>query len=144
MIGSHTAMTTRTLRCANGPLYMGFVLGIIAAAVYVSLTRLTGLWEILGVAGLTLIAALWGGFYYFLRFRIDEEGVTRSLLCRHQRIRWADITTAEMRHNQSPGTEACTIILNTAQGSITLSSDLLPLEQVEELAKELKQAGILN
>lgn len=137
-------MTERTLRCANGPLYMGFVLGIIAAAVYVCLTRLTGVWEILGVAGLTIIAAIWGGFYYFLRFRINAEGVTRSLLGHHRSIHWADITMAELRHNQSPGTESCTIVLTSARESISLSSDLLPLDQVEELAKELKEAGILS
>ncbi len=136
-------MTERTLRCANGPLYMGFVLGIITAAVYVCLTRLSGVWEILGVAGLTLVAALWGSFYYFLRFHINAEGVTRSLLGHHRSIRWADITTAELRHNQSPGTESCTVILSSAQESIRLSSDLLPLDQVEALAKELRAAGIL-
>lgn len=136
-------MTKRTLRCANGPLYMGFVLGIVAAAVYVSLTRLSGFWEIGGVIVLTLIAALWGCFYYFLRFHLDEEGVTRSLLCHRKSIRWADITAADIRHTQTPGTESCAIILTTATASITLSSELLPLEQVEELAKELKDNGIL-
>ena len=137
-------MNTRVLRCANGPLYMGFVLGIIAAVVYVCATKLTGLWEILGVLFLTLIAALWGGFYYVLRFRIDAEGITRSLLWSQQSIRWADITKAELRHIQSPGTESYTIILSSATETITLSSDLLPLHQVEELAEELKTAGILK
>ena len=137
-------MNTRVLRCANGPLYMGFVLGIIAAVVYVCATKLTGLWEILGVLFLTLIAALWGGFYYVLRFRIDAEGITRSLLWSQRSIRWADITKAELRHIQSPGTESYTIILSSATETITLSSDLLPLHQVEELAEELKTAGILK
>lgn len=136
-------MTKRTLRCANGPLYMGFVLGIMAAAVYVSLTRLSGFWEICGVIILTLIAALWGCFYYFLRFHIDDVGVTRSLLYHRKSIRWADITAADFRHTQTPGTESCSITLTTATNSITLSSELLPLEQVEELAKELKDNGVL-
>lgn len=137
-------MTKRTLRCANGPLYMGFVLGIVAAAVYVSLTRLSGIWEISGVIILTLIAALWGGFYFFLRFHIDEEGVTRTLLWRKQHIRWADVTAADFRHTQRPGTEACAITLTTETDSLTLSSDLLPLEQMEEIVRELKEAGILK
>lgn len=137
-------MTNRTLRCANGPLYMGFVLGIIAAAVYVCLTRLTGFWEILGVASLTLIATLWGCFYYFLNFRITQDGLSRNLLCRHQQILWAEVTNAELRHSQTPGTESCTITISSAKDCITLSSDLLPLDQVEELAQELKKAGILH
>lgn len=137
-------MTTRVLRCANGPLYMGFVLGIIAAVVYVCATKLTGGWEILGVLLLTLIAALWGGFYYVLRFRIDAEGITRSLLWYRRSIRWAEITEAELHHIQSPGTESYTITLRSATEAITLSSDLLPLHQVEELAEELKAAGILK
>ncbi len=136
-------MSYRVLRCANGTLYMGFVLGIIAAAAYVCATKLTDFWEISAVIFFTLIAALWGGFYYFLRIRIDETGITRSILFYKEHIDWANIKNAEVRQLQSPGTEACTIILTSPTVTMTISSDLLPLTQVEELADELKNNGIL-
>ncbi len=136
-------MKYRIFRCANGTLYMGFVLGIIAAAAYVCATKLTEFWEISAVIILTLIAALWGGFYYFLRIKVDETGITRSLLFYREHIDRADIKTAEIRHLQSPGAESCTITLASSAVTIIISSDLFPLAQVEELAEELKSLGIL-
>lgn len=137
-------MTPRTLRCANAALYLVFLLVILGSAAYVVCTQKV---DAAGLAGLALLCAaalLWGGSYILLRYDIDEAGITQRRMGRRRFMAWDNIRRAELRETQQQEVASCTITLWDDEGNMRLSSDLLPLEEVQALAEELKQQGILD
>lgn len=137
-------MEPRTLRCANGRLYLGFVLGIIAAAVYVAVTRHFSIAELIGIAALCVVALIWGGYYVTLRYIIDAEGVTQRLFFRSHRLLWSELTAADVQEKHSPGVESCTLVLTTAGSTLSLSSDILNPDEVHDLVEDMRTAGLLK
>lgn len=136
-------MTPRTLRCANAALYLIFLLVILGAAGYVACTQETDATGLAGLVALCAAALLWGGSYILLRYDIDEAGVTRRKMGGRRFMAWRDIRRAELRETRQQEVASCTIMLWDEEGEMSLSSDLLPLEEVQALAEELKQRGIL-
>lgn len=137
-------MTPRTLRCANAGLYLVFLLIILAATAYVICTRTPGTAETVGLLLLCAAGLLWGGSYILLRYEVDETGITRWRCGRTRRMVWSNISHATLRETHQQEIASCTIELQDEKGKITLSSELLPLEDVQALAEELKQRGILQ
>ena len=75
---------------------------------------------------------------------MTEEGITRRSLLGSTTIRWAELTAATLSETQNQGSASCSIHLQAGDKQMTISSDLLPLEEVEELAKDLKASGLLR
>lgn len=133
----------RTLRCANAPLYFCATLLVLGAAIHVLCCK-DELWQQVVAALAALITPIWTAHYIALRFTVTEESITRRSLRGTTSIRWAELTSATLSETQNQGTASCTIHLRAGDKQMTVSSDLLPLEEVEELAKDLKASGILR
>ena len=137
-------MTPRTIRAANRMLYLSCVLMVIGACVYTLLTR-----ELLPiyVAGIILagyIATLWGLRYFVLSYRIDAQGVTCTGLLGRKHLAWEQISHASLQKTDSNGVASVQIILRSPETELCLSSELLTPDDVEDLASELKEKGILS
>ncbi len=135
--------TFRTLRCANAQLYTGAALLVLGAAIYVLCCKDT-LWQQITAVLTAVITPIWAAHYAVLRYTIDATGVTRRSLCGTTTLRWDSLTAATLRETQAQGTESCSIDLQAGEQNMTLSSELLPLDDVKELAAELRQLGILH
>lgn len=135
--------TYRTLRCANAQLYTGAALLVIASAIYVLCCKDT-LWQQVVAVLAALITPLWAAHYAVLRYTVDSTGVTRRSLRGTTTLRWDSLTAATLRETQTQATESCSIDLQAGEQNMTLSSDVLPLDDVKELAEELRQQGILR
>lgn len=136
-------MNPRTIHCANAVLYAAITLLVVAATVYVWCTEPQSTRSILASAA-AAGAVIWALHYIFLRYRIDAEGVSEhGLLRRTKSIRWSDVTEARLEELQLRGIAGLTIIIQSPDTTITISSNVLSMEAVEELAEELKKAGIL-
>ncbi len=133
----------RTLRCANAALYFCATLLVLGAAILVLCCK-DELWQQVVAALAALITPLWTAHYIALRFTVTEEGITRRSLRGTTSIRWAELTAATLSETQNQGSASCSIHLRAGDKQMTISSDLLPLEEVEELAKDLKTSGLLR
>lgn len=127
----------RTLRCANATLYTGFVFIVWGAVAYVVSFREAGIAELACAAAASVVSLLWGGYYVLLRYEVDASGISRRVLGKGQRLRWADLTRATLRETHSQEMASAVLHIETASSSMELSSDLLSLETVQELAQEL-------
>lgn len=116
---------------------------VIAAAVYVLICK-DALWQQIAAVAAAIITPLWAAHYTLLRFTIDHTGITRRSLLGSTSLNWAEITAAEIRETSTQGTASCTIHLQAGSKSLSISSDLLPLDDVQELATELQQCGIIS
>lgn len=136
-------MIPRTLHCANAVMYAAISLLVVAATVYVWCTEPLSTRSIIATVAAGG-AVIWALHYIFLRYRIDTDGVSEHrLLRRPRRIRWSDVTEAKQEEVQLQGIAGLTIILQSPDTSITISSRVLNLDDVEALAEDLKKAGIL-
>lgn len=137
-------MTSRNLRAANRSLYLSCVLMVVAACVYVLLTRD---WPD-SYRALTILAGvgstLWGLYYFVLSYKVDAQGVSQRTLFGCKRVLWAELTAATVEKTDSNGVASMHITLTAPQGQMRLSSDLLTPDDVEELADELKEKGMLR
>ena len=133
----------RTLRCANAQLYTGASLLVLGAAIYVLCCK-DALWQQVTAVLAAVITPLWAAHYAALRYTVDSTGVTRRSLLGTTTLRWDSLTSATLRETQTQATESCSIDLQAGEQIMTLSSDLLPLDDVKELAAELRQLGILH
>lgn len=127
----------RTLRCANASLYAGFVLIVWGAAAYVILFREAGAAELACAAAASVVSLLWGGYYVLLRYDVDATGISRRVLGKGRRLNWADLTRATLSETHTQETASAVLRLETASSSMELNSDLLSLQTVQELAREL-------
>lgn len=136
-------LPSRTLRCANGALYMLMALATTAAAVYAALSgKLTGLPMLLSAAG-ALIILLWAGYYATLSYRVGPEGISRSVFWRTRTRCWQDLLKAELYEHEAQGVATCRIRLSFASGVWCISSELFVPESVQELKSDLIAAGLL-
>lgn len=137
-------MTPRTLRCANARLYAGFTLLVLAAAAYAVMGKKAEGLQLWGAVAACAACSLWGGYYITLKYVADASGVVRSVFgFQRQRLLWSNLTKAEIRETDSPGVSSCAIILVAGQETMRLSSDLLPLDGVRELAADMRSAGLI-
>ena len=133
--------TYRTLRCANAQLYVGATILVLAAAIYVLCSKDT-LWQQITAVFATIITPVWTAHYALLRYTVTAEGITRRSLRGRTTLRWAELTSASIQETRNHATESCTITLQAGSSSMRISSDLLPLEEVQQLAKELRESGL--
>lgn len=133
--------TYRTLRCANAHLYIAATVIILAAAIHVLCTKDT-LWQQIAASVAIITTPIWTAHYALLRYTVTEESITRRSLRGTTTLRWAELTSAEIRETQHQATESCTITLQAGSTRMNISSDLLPLDDVQELAKELRACGL--
>lgn len=126
-------------------MYAVIALLVVAADIYVWYTEAANMPRCIAATVATLLAVLWALHYILLRYNIDTEGVSEHKLFRRtRRIRWTEITSARTEEVQLQGIAGLTVILKSPTAAISISSNLLPLETVEELAQDLKSAGILK
>lgn len=124
-------------------MYAAITLLVVAATIYVWCTEpqsTRSTMATVAAAG----AVIWALHYIFLRYRIDADGVSEHGFLRCTKsIRWSNVTEAKLEEVQLQGIAGLTIIIQSADTTITISSKVLSMEAVEELADELKKNGIL-
>ena len=135
--------TFRIIRCANAQLYIGATLLVLGAAAYVLCCK-DALWQQVAAIAAAIITPLWTAFYVGLKYPVDSTGITRRSLVGNTCLKWADVSSATLQESQNQGTASCTILLQAGETSLRISSDLLPLDEVQELARELREIGLLH
>lgn len=135
--------TFRIIRCANAQLYIGAAILVLAAAVYVLCCK-EELWQQLTAVAAAIITPLWAAHFSALRYTVDSTGITRRSLYGTTTLRWDQLTGATLQETRTHEIESCTIHLQAGTVQLQLSSDLLPLETVQELAAELREMGLLH
>ena len=139
------SIPSRTLRCANGALYMIMALCTAAAAAYAfTKGHLTEPWHIALAIGGSILALLWGGYYAALRYRVDAEGLTHSLLWSSRFYPWSELISCTAMSTDSQGEACCTLSFSFTGGDISISSSLFSLDEVQELRSDLADAGALK
>ena len=135
--------TFRIIRCANAQLYIGATLLVLGAAAYVLSCKDT-LWQQIAAVAAAIITPVWTAFYVSLKYTVDSTGITRRSLLGSTCLKWADLSSATLQETQNQGTASCTLLLAAGETSMRVSSDLLPLEDVQELACELRESNLLH
>ena len=135
--------TFRILRCANALLYIAAAILTIGAAAYVLYCK-DILWQQVTAVAAAVITPVWAAHYAMLRFTVDSTGITRRSMRGSTCIKWAELSSATLQESNNQGTASCTIHLQAGEQKMSISSDLLPLDDVQELAKELRECGLLH
>lgn len=135
--------TFRVLRCANAQLYLAASILMLGAAAYVLCCK-DALWQQITAVLAAICTPVWAAHFIALRFTVTGQGITRRSLWGTTSLRWADLTAASVSSTSNQGTASCTINLQAGPVSMRISSDLLPLEEVENLAKELEACELLR
>lgn len=128
------------LRPANCALYIAATLLILAAAAYSLAVHLAWYQQLAAVLAV-LIALPWGGHYALLRYVADERGITRKGLFGSKHIPWGAGTELHLDEEHTAETSRLTLRITCGEDSLALSSDILPLEQMEELVSDLRARG---
>ncbi len=130
------------LRPANRALYIAATLLILLAAAYSLVVHLAW-YQQLAAALAVLIALPWGGHYALLRYELDERGITRKSLfgCKH--IPWGEGTALSLHEEHTQETSRLTLRITRGEDTVELSSDILPLDTLEELVDDLRKRGAL-
>ncbi len=138
-------MNYRSLRAANRGLYLGTTLLVLTACGYTLWRGNRPEWQLWLAGAAALTTLFWGMYYALLRYQVDALGVSRhSFFLTRERILWEELAEATLEQQDSMGTARCAITLRAKNGrSLTLSSDQLPLDEVEQLAAELREQGHL-
>ena len=135
--------TFRILRCANAQLYIAAAILMLGAAAYVLCCK-DVLWQQSTAVAAAIITPVWAAHYAILRFTVDATGITRRSMWGSTSIKWAELSSATLQESHNQGTASCTIHLQAGEQRMSISSDLLPLDDVQELAKELRECGLLH
>ena len=137
-------LPSRTLRCANGALYLLMALSVAGCVAWGILSgRLSGLWQIGSSIAAALLALLWGGRYAALRWETGAQGICHRLLCFRKNYHWESLRSASLQENDTRGVATCCITLTFTEGELRLSSDLISLDDLELLRDDLIAAGLL-
>lgn len=134
----------RTLRCANAALNAAMALSVVGVGAYAVIShRLQEAWQLYMAAVAAVMALLWGAYYVCLCYRISPDGISRRSWWRTETRRWAQLTGARVEETSDRGIASCTICLTFAEEEWRISSDLLSLDDVQELKADLHAAGLL-
>lgn len=137
-------MRPRTLRAANRHLYLGFALIVAGAETYTLCTQEAEPWRHILTITAAIACLIWGIHYATTKYAIDATAATYSTFgATRCKIAWSDLTCIEVHRTETEETAACTILLTAGDKTMQISSDLLPLDAVQELASDLRSAGIL-
>ena len=116
---------------------------MLAAAAYVLCFKEV-LWQQIAAVVAAVITPVWAAHYALLRYTVDATGITRRSMLGSSSIKWSELTSATLQERSYQGTASCTIRLQTEHASMSISSDTLPLEDVQNLANELRENGLLH
>lgn len=138
-------MKPRTLRCANARLHLGFALLVAAAAAYAITRQGAGWLQQWGAAAAAVASLAWGGYYATLQYAIDARGISRKLFWHErQRLEWGALAHAAVQETATQETASCSIILTSLSGqTMRLGSDLLSLDDMQQLTAEMRAEGLL-
>ena len=136
-------LTHRTLRSANAALYTTASILVMGAAMYILCTKDTLWQQAVALAG-GLITPVWAAYYALLRYTITPESITRRSMFGSTTLHWSNLSTATVHETRNQGTASCTIMLQAGDTTMRISSDQLPLEEVQDLAEELKKNALLH
>ena len=138
-------MYPRTLKAANALLYASSTLLIIAAVVYCAMYKDMPVWQIWSAVALCIAGTVWGLYYVTLCYRVTAEGISRHVYLRcTRRLLWSEVARAELEESEAQGIASCHIILHPHSGApLRISSDVLHLDDVQELAGDLRTIGLL-
>lgn len=129
-----------TLRPANCALYIAATLLILAAAAYSLAVHLAWYQQLAAVLAV-LIALPWGGHYALLRYILDDRGITRKGLFGSTFIPWGEGTELSLQEEHTQETSRLTLRITRGETALSLSSDILPLDRLEELIEDLRRRG---
>ena len=136
-------MLARTIRSANFAFYWGCIALVLFACIYVPFTRTLSPLLLTCLVAAGVACCLWGGYYATLCYKIDAEGITRCSLFGKKHLLWRAVTESDWQETDANSIASCRLTLVTPQQTMVLSSDLLPLDAVQELAADLRTAGLL-
>lgn len=120
-------------------------LAVAAAAAYATASgKLEEPWHIGAAILAALTALLWGGYYATLRCSITADALCLRYLWVKHTLRWSDLLQAEAYEQEAQSIASCKILLTFTKKSICISSELYPLEEVQEFCRELTCAGYLQ
>lgn len=144
MMNGTPAVTERTLRCANGMLYLMMGLGAAACAAWaIGSGRVHELWHIVAAVAGVLVCVVWGWYYASLRWEVGPSGICRRVWWVRRSYAWQDLAEAQLSESEARGVGSCCITLCFSGGErVRLSSELLALDEVEALRDELSAAGV--
>lgn len=144
-------MIARTYHCVNRLIYATSSLLVLTICIYklhsqtweqivdLSTANYQNLFAIVAL----LITLMWGGYFLLLSYRVDEMGVSKRIL-RNRSLSWEEIEAIELEEMDQGGQAQCKLNFKGRDGrSIVISSELLALEQMEDLVAELREAGKL-
>lgn len=130
------------LRPANCALYITATLLILATAAYSLAVHLVWYRQLAAVLAV-LIALPWGGHYALLRYELTEHGITRKGLFGSKHIPWGEGTALSLHEEHTQETSRLNLRITRGEDSMELTSDILPLDKMEELVDDLRSRGAL-
>lgn len=134
----------RTLRCANGALYLLMGLAVAGCAAWaIGSGRVAGAWHTCAALAGAALALLWGGSYTLLRWEIGPAGITHRSILRRRCYPWANLQNAQIQQSEQNGVATCCLQFNFSNGALELSSQLIALDELEQLSEDLAAAGLL-
>ncbi|MFI3242997.1 MAG: hypothetical protein R3Y56_01945 [Akkermansia sp.] len=144
-------MIGRNYHCVNRLLYATSSLLVVAVCVYVlhqqSWAQMfelsSGNYQNLLALVAIFVTLLWGGYFLVLRYRVDEQGVSKRILS-NKHLSWDEIADIDLSEMEQGGQAQLKLSFKASDGrAIVISSELLALEQMEELIADLREAGKL-
>lgn len=141
-LGDAARLTPRTLRCANGALYVLLALGAAAAGIWAACSgRLAvPLWVMVVCCAAALI---WAAYYATYSYRVETDGVVRSLFFIRQKRSWADMSRAAVYRHDERGIATCRVMLQFADGGCwCISSEVFAPDDVQDFAQEMLTCGL--
>ncbi len=144
-------MTPRTYHCVNRMLHAAttlILLGICGYAIYSygSLAQIdfsSKDFQILIAIATAIIAPIWGSYFWRLCFTADESGVSKRVWST-KKLNWEEITDIDFESYDQNGQAHSKVSFKADDGRyISISSELLSLEDMEELVTDLRSAGKL-
>ncbi len=144
-------MISRHYHCVNRLLYATSSLLVVAVCIYIlhqhSWAQILELssanYQNLLALVAIVVTSLWGGYFLVLKYSLDEKGVSKRIL-KTQHLSWDEITDIELEEMEQGGQAQRKLSFKSSDGRvIVISSELLALEQLEELIADLREAGKL-
>ncbi len=128
---------------ANRALYISMSLSTFAICSYYIYAGTESSYQFYTAIAAAIGIFIWGGYFARLRFIVDDNGVSRRALTT-KRLDWNEIKDIKLTDSAAFGMASCKLIFSaTNDRSMEISSDILDLESVQDLVKELRVQGKL-
>lgn len=144
-------MTERRYYCVNRVLYVCMSLIVLGICIYTLLGKdwaaviaqpLEYYQVYLAILG-GLAVSLWGAYFALMFYEVNEQGVRRGGICPYF-FKWDELQSIDVEQMDTGGQAQCKLLFITkTQGTRSISSELLSLEDMEELLRDLRAWGCL-